>query len=64
MKTDVHPTKTEVLIHRLRLMSESGGVITKDRKRTITEAAGRLSELDEAMKIIKEQAGGDDYEEH
>lgn len=63
MKSEVLPTKTEVLIHRLRLMSESGGLITKDRRRTIMEAAGRLSELDEAMKIIKEQAeagGGTD----
>lgn len=64
MKTDIKPTKTEVLIQCLRLMAESGGVITWDRRRTIMEAAGRLSELDEAVKILREHTGGDADEEH
>ena len=55
MKLDIQPTKTETLIHRLNLMAEAGGMITKDRRRTIMEAAGRLSELDEAMRILTEQ---------
>ena len=60
MKTEIEPTKTEVLIHRLRLMAESGGMITKDRRRTIMEAAGRMSELDEAVKIMYNYDGGED----
>ena len=59
----LEPTKTETLVHRLRLMGEAGGMITKDRRRTIMEAAGRLSELDEAVKITQ-QHGGDANEEH
>ena len=57
------PTKTDTLVHRLRLMAESGGMITKDRRRTIMEAAGRLSELNEAVQILQ-QHGGEDNEEH
>ena len=60
----LEPTKTETLVHRLRLMAESGGMITKDRKRTIMESAGRLSELDEALKILQNHDGGDANEEH
>ena len=59
----LEPTKTETLVHRLRLMAESGGMITKDRRRTILESAGRLSELDEAVKILTEH-GGDANEKH
>jgi hypothetical protein len=42
-------------------MAESGGLITKDRKRTIIESAGRLRELDEAVRILTD--GGDNDEE-
>lgn len=59
---NIQPTNTETLAHRLYLMAESGGMITKDRRRTIMEAAGRLSELDEAVQILLEQQaheGGD-----
>ena len=61
MKLDIQPTKTETLIHRMYLMAESGGMITKDRRRTIMEAAGRLSELEEALNIMREN-GGDTHE--
>lgn len=61
MKLDIQPTKTETLIHRLNLMADAGGMITKDRRRTIMEAAGRLSELDEALNIMREH-GGDKHE--
>lgn len=54
----IQPTKTEVLAHRLTLMAESGGVITRDRKRTIQESADRLRELEEAVKILT-NTGGD-----
>ena len=63
MMLQIEPTKTETLVHRLRLMADSGGMISKDRRRTIMEAAGRLSELDEAVKILREQGGVAD-EEH
>ena len=63
MKLDIQPTKTETLVHRIRLMAEAGGMITKDRRRTLMEAAGRLSELDEAVRILQEH-GGDTHEEH
>lgn len=63
MNKDIQPTKTFVLINRLNLMADAGGMITKDRRRTIMEAAGRLSELDEAVRILQEH-GGDKYEEH
>ena len=55
------PTKTDVLVHRLMLMAESGGMITRDRRRTIIEASGRLQELDEAVKILSD--GGENNEE-
>lgn len=58
---ETQQTKTDVLAHRLTLMAESGGLITKDRKRTIIEAAGRLRELDEAVRILTD--GGDNDEE-
>ena len=57
---ETQPTKTDVLAHRLTLMAESGGMITKDRKRTIIEASGRLRELDEAVRILTD--GGDNDE--
>lgn len=57
---ETQPTKTDVLAHRLTLMAESGGLITKDRKRTIIESAGRLRELDEAVRILTD--GGDNDE--
>ena len=59
---DNQPTKTDVLIHRLVLMAEAGGMITKDRKHTILEAAGRMHDLDEAVRIL-ENTGGDTDEE-
>ena len=48
------PTPTEKLIHRLRLMADAGGVLTRDRVKTIIEAADRLEDLDERIAIITE----------
>lgn len=54
-------------------MAESGGMITRDRKRTIIEAADRLEDLDERIAIMAEPQdtsgitftfGGDADEEH
>ena len=47
-------TPINTLIHRLRLMADVGGVLTRDRVRTIIEAADRLEELDERVAIMAE----------
>ena len=46
------PTPTTTLIHRLRLMADAGGVLTKDRIRTIIETADRLEDFDERIAIM------------
>jgi len=57
LNTDIQPTRTEDLAHRLRMMAETGGMLTRERRRILMEAAGRLSELDEAVKIMQEHGG-------
>lgn len=66
-------TPTETLTHRLRLMADAGGSISRDRRLTIMEAADRLTEYDEifsncADKIARLEdqleAGGDANEKH
>ena len=47
-------TPTDKLIHLLRMMAESGGMLTKNRIRTIAEAADRMEELDERVAIMSE----------
>ena len=54
-------TPTDTLIHRLRLMADAGGVLTRDRKRTVIEAADRLDELNDR---VSEERGGDADEKH
>ena len=39
-----NPIRTEELIRRLRLMASAGGMLTRDRLRTVSEAADRLDE--------------------
>ena len=39
------PIPVDKLIHRLRLMADAGGMLTRDRIRTIIEAADRLEQL-------------------
>jgi len=51
-------TPTEKLIHRLRLMADAGGVLTRDRIRTVIESADRLEELDDAH----HESGGEENE--
>lgn len=48
------PTPTNKLIHRLRLMADAGGMLSRDRLRTIIEAADRLEDLDERVAIMSE----------
>jgi len=48
------PVPTDKLIHRLRLMADAGGMLTRDRTRTIIEAADRLEQLDERIAIMME----------
>lgn len=51
-----NPVPTDELIRRLRLMAGSGGMLTRDRLRTISEAADRLDEY--KHNLYKEE--GDD----
>ena len=51
---------TNTLIHRLRLMADSGGMLSRDRIRTIRDAADRLEQLDERVAIMTEYAPGTD----
>lgn len=48
------PTPTMKLIHRLRLMADAGGMLTRDRIKTIIESADRLEDLDERIAIMSE----------
>lgn len=57
---------TDKLISRLRLMASAGGMLTRDRLRTVAEAADRLEEYDERIAIMEEGnnlIGGEDNEE-
>ena len=47
-------TPTDKLIHRLRLMADAGGNLTRDRLKVIIESADRLEELDERVAIMSE----------
>ena len=56
------PLKPETIVHRLRLMAESGGVITRDRRNVIIEAADMIEDLEERIAIMMEgnnMTGGD-----
>ena len=62
-----NPVSTNTLVYRLRLMADSGGMITRDRKKTIIEAADRLEDLDERVAIMidgNNMYGGEANEEH
>ena len=47
-------TPVNKLIHRLRLMADAGGMLTRDRIKIIIEAADRLEDLDERIAIMSE----------
>lgn len=66
-KVSGNPTPTSKLISRLRLMAGAGGMLTRDRIRTLVESADRLEDYDERIAIILEgnnMIGGDADEEH
>lgn len=54
-------TPTDTLIHKLRLMADAGGMLSRDRIRVLIESADRLEELDERVAIMMEGSnrGGD-----
>lgn len=54
------PIPVNQLIERLRLMAESGGMLTKDRINAIEQAADKLEELDERVAIMTEGKGDAD----
>lgn len=56
-----NPTPTDKLIYRLRLMGSSGGMLTRDRVKTIMEAADRLEEYDERISIMTESGPVPDF---
>ena len=55
-----NPTPTSTLISRLRLMAGAGGMLSRDRLITISEAADRLDEYEHGL--YKEEC--DTHEEH
>lgn len=52
-------TPTDKLIHRLRLMADAGGSLSRDRIKTIIESADRMEEMDERIAIMSETTGGE-----
>lgn len=57
------PTPTHKLSHRLRLMADAGGMLTRDRIRTVIESADRLDELDERVAIMCEHQNGGEQDD-
>lgn len=49
------PTPTHTIVHRLRIMADAGGMLTRDRIATVIDAADRLEFLDERVAIQTEQ---------
>ena len=45
---------TNDLIKRLRLMADSGGMLSRDRLEAVRQAADRLEDLDERIAIMTE----------
>ena len=52
-------TPTDTLINRLRLMADSGGMLSRDRTRTVIEAADRLEEYHELILAMQKKEGDD-----
>ena len=49
------PTPSSVLVHRLRLMADAGGMLTRDRTRTVIEAADRIDGLCDQIEELRER---------
>lgn len=54
-KVSGNPIPTEKMIHRMRLFADVGGMLSRDRRDLIVQAADRLEELDERISIMTEQ---------
>ena len=52
-------TPVDTLIHKLRLMADAGGMLTRDRIRVLIESADRMEELDERIAIMTEHGNTD-----
>ena len=48
---------TNELIRRLRLMADTGGMLTKDRLEAVRQAADRLENLDKLVASMTESDG-------
>lgn len=59
-KVSGNPIPTDKLVYRLRLMASSGGMLTRDRLKVLTEAADRLEFFDTSFtEMTKKNHGGD-----
>ena len=56
MKKPTPPLPSDTIVHRMRLMAEAGGMLTKDRTHLIIEAANRIDELEERIAIMTEMS--------
>ena len=54
-----NPTPSSMLVHKLRLMADAGGMLTKDRIRVLIESADRIEDLDERIAIMTEEGSTD-----
>lgn len=52
---DMQPMSEREILRRLDIMSESGGMLTKDRIRAIREAAAKIREQSDAIRILQSQ---------
>lgn len=53
-KVSGNPMPTDKMIHRLRLFADAGGMLSRDRRDLIIQAADRLEDLDERVAIMTE----------
>ena len=54
-KVSCNPIPTDKMIHRLRLFADAGGMLSRDRRDLVIQAADRLEELEERIAIMTEQ---------
>lgn len=54
-----NPTPSSTLVHKLRLMADAGGMLTRDRIRVLMESADRIEDLDERIAIMAEEGNAD-----
>ena len=54
MEISGNPMSTNRMIHEIRLMIDSGGALTFERKILLAQVADRLEDLDERVAIMEE----------